>query len=202
MSRVIDYFLAPHSPWTYLGHERFVAIAREAGATVRPIPIDLLKLFSVSGGLPLSQRPAQRQAYRLLELRRFSRHLGMPMHVEPTFFPVVPHAAARLIIAVDEADGAEAALRLTGALLRAVWEQQRDIADAATLTAILGEQALPAERLARSAADDIGARYDANTQRAIDASLFGAPSYVIDGELFWGQDRLDFVQRALATDRP
>ncbi|SFR71571.1 carboxymethylenebutenolidase [Mitsuaria sp. PDC51] len=202
MSRVIDYFLAPHSPWTYLGHERFVAIAREAGATVRPIPIDLLKLFSVSGGLPLSQRPAQRQAYRLLELRRFSRHLGMPMHVEPTFFPVVPHAAARLIIAVDEADGAEAALRLTGALLRAVWEQQRDIADAATLTAILGEQALPAERLARSAADDIGARYDANTQRAIDASLFGAPSYVIDGELFWGQDRLDFVQRALAADRP
>lgn len=201
MSRVIDYFLAPHSPWTYLGHERFVAIAREAGATVRPIPIDLLKLFSVSGGLPLSQRPAQRQAYRLLELRRFSRHLGMPMHVEPTFFPVVPHAAARLIIAVDEADGAEAALRLTGALLRAVWEQQRDIADAATLTAILGEQALPAERLARSAADDIGARYDANTQRAIDASLFGAPSYVIDGELFWGQDRLDFVQRALAADR-
>ena len=202
MSRVIDYFLAPHSPWTYLGHERFVAIAREAGATVRPIPIDLLKLFSVSGGLPLSQRPAQRQAYRLLELRRFSRHLGMPMHVEPTFFPVVPHAAARLIIAVDEADGAEAALRLTGALLRAVWEQQRDIADAATLTAILSEQALPAERLARSAADDIGARYDANTQRAIDASLFGAPSYVIDGELFWGQDRLDFVQRALAADRP
>lgn len=202
MSRVIDYFLAPHSPWTYLGHERFVAIAREAGATVRPIPIDLLKLFSVSGGLPLSQRPAQRQAYRLLELRRFSRHLGMPMHVEPTFFPVVPHTAARLIIAVDEADGAEAALRLTGALLRAVWEQQRDIADAATLTAILGEQALPAERLARSAADDIGARYDANTQRAIDASLFGAPSYVIDGELFWGQDRLDFVQRALAADRP
>jgi 2-hydroxychromene-2-carboxylate isomerase len=202
VSRVIDYFLAPHSPWTYLGHERFVAIAREAGATVRPIPIDLLKLFSVSGGLPLSQRPAQRQAYRLLELRRFSRHLGMPMHVEPTFFPVVPHAAARLIIAVDEADGAEAALRLTGALLRAVWEQQRDIADAATLTAILGEQALPAERLARSAADDIGARYDANTQRAIDASLFGAPSYVIDGELFWGQDRLDFVQRALAADRP
>ncbi|MGN7875385.1 2-hydroxychromene-2-carboxylate isomerase [Roseateles sp. 22389] len=201
MSRVIDYFLAPHSPWTYLGHERFVAIAREAGATVRPIPIDLLKLFSVSGGLPLSQRPAQRQAYRLLELRRFSRHLGMPMHVEPTFFPVVPHTAARLIIAVDEADGAEAALRLTGALLRAVWEQQRDIADAATLTAILGEQALPAERLARSAADDIGARYDANTQRAIDASLFGAPSYVIDGVLFWGQDRLDFVQRALAADR-
>lgn len=201
MSRVIDYFLAPHSPWTYLGHERFAAIAREAGATVRLIPIDLLKLFAVSGGLPLAQRPAQRQAYRLLELRRFSRHLGMPMHVEPLHFPVVPHTAARLVIAVDQADGAQAAMRLTGALLRAVWEQQRDIADAATLTAILGEQGLSAERLARANDDDIGAQYDANTQRAIDASLFGAPSYVIDGELFWGQDRLDFVQRALADDR-
>jgi carboxymethylenebutenolidase len=199
VSRVIDYFFAPHSPWTYLGHERFAAIAREAGATVRLIPIDLLKLFEVSGGLPLSQRPKQRQAYRLLELRRFSTHLGMPMHVEPAFFPVVPHKAARLVIAVDQADGPGAAMRVTGALLRAVWEQQRDIADDATLTDILAEQSLPAERLARSAEADIGAQYEANTQRAIDASLFGAPSYVIDGELFWGQDRLDFVRRALAT---
>jgi 2-hydroxychromene-2-carboxylate isomerase len=199
VSRVIDYFFAPHSPWTYLGHERFAAIAREAGATVRLIPVDLLKLFAVSGGLPLPQRPPQRQAYRLLELRRFSQHLGMPMNVEPTFFPVAPHQAARLIIAVDQADGADAAMRLTGALLRAVWEQQRDIADDVTLTALLGEQGLPAERLTRAAEDDIGAQYDANTQRAIDASLFGAPSYVIDGELFWGQDRLDFVQRELAN---
>ncbi|MDH0867338.1 2-hydroxychromene-2-carboxylate isomerase [Mitsuaria sp. GD03876] len=201
MSRVIDYFLAPHSPWTYLGHERFAAIAREAGATVRLIPIDLLKLFEVSGGLPLAQRPPQRQAYRLLELRRFSTHLGMPMHVEPTHFPVVPHKAARLVIAVDQADGADAAMRLTGALLRAVWEQQRDIADDATLTAILAEHDLPAARLARAAEDDIGARYEANTRRAIEAGLFGAPSYVIDGELFWGQDRLDFVQRALKDAR-
>ncbi|OWQ83353.1 2-hydroxychromene-2-carboxylate isomerase [Roseateles aquatilis] len=201
MSRVIDYYLAPHSPWTYLGHERFAAIARETGATVRLIPIDLLKLFEVSGGLPLAQRPAQRQAYRLLELGRFSRHLGMPMHVEPRHFPVAPHKAARLVIAVDEADGADAAMGLTGALLRAVWEQQRDIADDGTLLAILAERELPAERLARSQDEDIGARYDANTRQAIAAGLFGAPSYVIDGELFWGQDRLDFVRRALVADR-
>ncbi|OWQ44450.1 2-hydroxychromene-2-carboxylate isomerase [Roseateles sp. L2-2] len=200
MSRVIDYFFAPISPWTYLGHERFAAIARDAGATVRLIPIDLIKLFAVSGGLPLAQRPAQRQAYRLLELRRFSKHLGLPMNVEPACFPVQPHKAARLIIAVDQADGADAAMRVTGALLRAVWEQQRDIADDATLTAILGEQGLAAERLVRSTDDDIGAQYDANTQRAIDAALFGAPSYVLDGELFWGQDRLDFLQRALKSE--
>ena len=200
MSRIIDYFFAPISPWTYLGHERFAAIARDAGATVRLIPIDLIKLFAVSGGLPLAQRPPQRQAYRLLELRRFSQHLGLPMNVEPACFPVAPHKAARLIIAVDQADGADAAMRLTGALLRAVWEQQRDIADDTTLTAILGEQGLAAERLVRSTADDIGAQYDANTQRAIDAALFGAPSYVLDGELFWGQDRLDFLQRALKSE--
>ncbi|MBO9686007.1 2-hydroxychromene-2-carboxylate isomerase [Roseateles chitosanitabidus] len=200
MSRVVDYYFAPHSPWTYLGHERFAALAREAGATVRLIPIDLLQLFEVSGGLPLAQRPPQRQAYRLLELTRFSRHLGMPMHVEPRHFPVVPHAAARLVIAVDQADGTDAAMRLTGALLRAVWEQQRDIADDATLTALLAEQDLDAARLARSREADIAARYDANTRAAIDARLFGAPSYVIDGELFWGQDRLDFVRRALLPD--
>ena len=151
MSRVIDYFFAPISPWTYLGHERFAAIARDAGATVRLIPIDLIKLFAVSGGLPLAQRPPQRQAYRLLELRRFSQHLGLPMNVEPACFPVAPHKAARLIIAVDQADGADAAMRLTGALLRAVWEQERDIADDATLSAILTEQGLSAERLSRAA---------------------------------------------------
>jgi 2-hydroxychromene-2-carboxylate isomerase len=105
--------------------------------------------------------------------------------------------ASRLIIAVDLQDGVDAAMRLSGAVFTAVWEQQRDIADASTLAALLAENGLDAGRLAESRSDAVQQRYEGNTQAAMDAGVFGAPSYVIDGEIFWGQDRLDFVQRRL-----
>ncbi|MBP6853079.1 MAG: DsbA family protein, partial [Rhodoferax sp.] len=97
-----------------------------------------------------------------------------------------------------QADGADAALGLTGAILRAVWEQERDIADAAVLAELLQVCGLGTARLQEAQAQAVQARYDANTQEAIDDGIFGAPTYRIDGELFWGQDRLDFVARTLA----
>jgi 2-hydroxychromene-2-carboxylate isomerase len=194
----IDYYLAPISPWTYLGHERFARIAAAAGATVRVLPMDLGKVFPVSGGLPLGQRAPQRQAYRLVELARFRDALGLPMNIKPKHFPVSGDPASRLIIAVDAADGATAAMDITGRVLRAVWAEERDASDAATLAALLAEAGLPAERLQASLAPEVQARYERNTQQAIEAGVFGSPSYVIDGEIFWGQDRLDFVERRLA----
>lgn len=197
MSHTIDYYFAPQSPWTYLGHARFVALARAAGATVRVLPADLGAVFSVSGGLPLGKRAPQRQAYRLVELRRFSQYLGLPMNIQPRYFPVAGDDAARLIITVNQHDGTDAALALSGAVFRACWEQQRDMADAATLAALLAECGLPAQRLDQAREPGVQARYEANTRQAIDAGVFGAPSYVINGEIFWGQDRLDFVERHL-----
>ncbi len=202
MSIRIDYFLAPQSPWTYLGHSRFVQIARDAGASVRVLPVDLGAVFPVSGGLPLGQRAPQRQAYRLVDLRRFADHLGMPLTLQPRFFPVAGDDAGRLIHAVDQHDGADAALRLTGAILAAVWTQERNIADAGVLAALLQEQGLPAERLGQSTQAPVQARYEAATRQAIEAGVFGAPSYVVDGEIFWGQDRLDFLERRLSAARP
>ena len=202
MAQTIDYYFVPISPWTYLGHARFTSIAAAAGATVRVLPVDIGgSVFPVSGGLPLSKRPPQRQAYRLLELKRFSEHLGLPLNLHPKHFPVASDDAARLIIAVDMHDGSEAAMKLTGAVLAAVWAEERNISDAAVLAALLAEQGLPAQRLADSRAEAVQQRFDADTQRAIDIGIFGAPSYVIDGEIFWGQDRLDFVQRRLAGAR-
>jgi len=195
MALTVDYYLAPQSPWTYLGHERFVRMAAEAGATVKLHVVDLGKVFPVSGGLPLGQRAPQRQAYRLLELARWRDALGLPLNVQPKFFPVPGAAAARLIVAVDKADGTPAALALAGRVLAAVWAQERDIANPATLAEVLAESGLPASRLDESAG--LQPVCDAHTQAAIAAGVFGAPSYAIDGELFWGQDRLDFVQRRL-----
>ena len=199
MSITIDYFFAPVSPWTYLGHERFVRIAADAGAAVRVIPVDLGgKIFPVSGGLPLAKRAPQRQAYRFVELARFRDWLGVPLNLKPRFFPANGDAAARLIIAVDQADGAAAALQLTGRLLAATWAQERDVADLATLAELLAECGLAAQRADDARAPEVQATYERNTQQAIDAGVFGSPSYVVDAEIFWGQDRLDFLQRRLA----
>lgn len=201
MSILVDYYLAPQSPWTYLGHARFVAMAREAGAQVRLRPTDLGQVFPVSGGLPLPKRAPQRQAYRLVELARWRDHLGIALNVQPTFFPVQGDDAARLIIACDRHDGTDAALGLAGAVLTACWAQERDIASAATLAELLAECGLPARRLDDARDPAVQQAYQANTQAAIDAGVFGAPSWVVDGELFWGQDRLDFLQRRLQSLR-
>ena len=197
MPHTIDYYLAPQSPWTYLGHNRFVQMAADAGATVRVKPADIGQVFAVSGGLPLAKRPAQRQAYRLMELARWRDFLAVPLNVKPRFFPVPGDDASRLIIAVDLADGAAAALKIAGALMAAVWAQERDIADPATRAALLAECGLAAARADDARAPEVQAVYERHTQEAIDAQVFGAPSYVLGGEIFWGQDRLDFLQRRL-----
>jgi carboxymethylenebutenolidase len=199
LSHHVDYYFAPQSPWTYLGHDRFARMARDSGAGLRVLPVDFGRIFPLSGGLPLAKRAAQRQAYRLVELRRFSEQLQLPLTLHPRFFPVAPDDAARLITAVDQQDGTDAAMALTGATLRAVWAQERNIADAQTLGQLLAECGLPAVRLEESRSAPVEARYQAHTQEAIDAGVFGAPTYCVDGELFWGQDRLDFVQRRLQT---
>jgi carboxymethylenebutenolidase len=200
MPVTIDYYFAPQSPWTYLGHERFAAIARLAAATVNVRPVDYGRIFPLSGGLPLPKRAPQRQAYRLVELRRFSEHLGVPLTLQPKHFPVSADPAARLIHAVDAADGADAAMRLAGRILRACWAEERDIADAGTLAALLSEAGVASSRLDESAGTTAQQRYDVATQRAIENGVFGAPSYVLDGEIFWGQDRLDFLARRLGVD--
>ncbi len=197
MPATIDYYFATVSPWAFLGHARFVAIAQAAGATVRVKPVDLGVIFPVSGGLPLAKRAPQRQAYRLVELRRFSSLLGIPLHPQPAHFPVDGNDAARLILAADTAHGPAAALDLAHRVGRAIWAEQRNVADRATLAALVAEAGLPDSLLHPAAMDAADARYAACTAEARELGVFGAPTYVIDGELFWGQDRLDFVERRL-----
>lgn len=198
MTKLIDYYFTPVSPFTYLGHDRFVAIARKHGATIAVKAINLGDVFPVSGGLPLSKRAPQRQAYRLVELKRWSEYLNMPINIQPKFFPVNGDLAAAWILAAEEQGNAQA-LTLTGAVGRAIWAQERDVAAESTLRDIASEQGLDAAALGRRAASaEIGARYKALTQEAIARQVFGAPTYVYRDELFWGQDRLDFLTLALA----
>ncbi len=202
MSHAIDYYFTPASPWTYLGHARFSAIAKAAGATVRVRPIDFGAVFPVSGGLPLGKRAPQRQAYRLIDLARISRHLDVELNTRPKFFPVACDDAAKLIIATDLHDGTERAMALCATVFAAVWVQERNIADPKVLEALSAECGLAPRRCDQAQSQAVQERYEDYTQQAIDSQVFGAPSYVLEGEIFWGQDRLDFLERALRHQPP
>jgi len=198
MDKRVDYYFATISPFMYLGHERLVAIARRHGASIAVKPVNFAEIFPVSGGLPLAKRAPQRQAYRLAELRRWSEHLGIPLNLQPRFFPVNGDRAAHWILAAGERDPAHA-LAFTGAVGRAIWREERDVSDGATLAELARSLRLDAAALAeRAASAEIAARYKALTDEAIRRQVFGAPTYVYRDELFWGQDRLDFLDRALA----
>jgi 2-hydroxychromene-2-carboxylate isomerase len=196
--QIVQYYFAPPSPWSYLGHKRFADILERAGAEVAVKPADMGRVFSVSGGLPLAKRPPQRQAYRLQELRRWSEFLKMPLNLNPKFFPVSGDPASCLIIAANTAYGSQAAMNLTGAIMRAVWVEERNIADPDVLTTIANTLEMDGKQLLQaSETPTVQAEYVRNTDEAIAASVFGAPWYIVGEESFWGQDRLGFVARAL-----
>jgi 2-hydroxychromene-2-carboxylate isomerase len=197
MSKTVDYFISPMSPWTYLGHPRFTAMCALHNAEVRIKPIDVMKVFAASGGVPVKQRPLQRQAYRMMELKRWRDYLGVPLTLEPKFFPYAADTASLLIIAADKVAGTSAAMRLAFAFLRGCWAEERNCADPTTIDAIVTGERLDISQL-QSLANETKRAYETYTQEAIARNVFGVPSYMIGDELYWGQDRLEFVERALA----
>jgi len=188
--------MAPSSPWTYLGHQRLLDLCAARSIPIRMMPIDLGKVFPQSGGLPLPQRAPQRQTYRLVELARWRDVTGLPLNVQPRFFPVSGDDAALVLIGAQLHHGDLAALDLAGRVLRAVWAEERNIADPQVMAALIAEAGLNAAAIA-ARRHDASARYEAHTQEAIARQVFGAPWYVWRDEPFWGQDRLDLLERAL-----
>ncbi|CAN5313153.1 2-hydroxychromene-2-carboxylate isomerase [soil metagenome] len=196
MPKTCEYYFAPHSPWTYLGHARFVELAKSNNVQVDLKPFDIGKVFNASGGLPLAKRAPQRQAYRILELRRWSYFLQIPLNVQPQFFPVDGEAAAKIIIATQLAHGNDAALELSGSIMRALWSEEKNIADADTLASLAFDCEHDGKALLKSSETaSVQAEYDRFTDEALAANVFGSPWYVVEGESFWGQDRLDFLAR-------
>lgn len=197
MPLTVAYYFTPSSPWTYLGHDRFLRIAAATGATIIPKPVDYVRIFPASGGLPLKQRPQQRLAYRMSELKRWRDHLNLPLNLEPRYFPVNANPGALLLIAA-QVHGTPAVMRLAGELLRACWVGERNIAEPSELLAAADAAGLDGKSLlAASTSAETQATYTALTDEAIQQKVFGAPTWEVEGELFWGQDRLEFLERAL-----
>jgi 2-hydroxychromene-2-carboxylate isomerase len=199
MPAPVDYYMTPVSPFTYMGHERFRTICRNHKVQVNLRVMDLGKVFPVSGGLALKDRPPQRRAYRMMELKRWREFLNLPLTLEPKFFPVSAEASATLVLAVLQRHGTDTALDIAGDCLRAIWTEDRDISSRDTLREIVKARGLDADGLLTQAASaEIAAVYIMHSQEAIARGVFGSPTFVYKDELFWGQDRLDFLDRALA----
>jgi 2-hydroxychromene-2-carboxylate isomerase len=197
MTKQLTVYYALQSPWTYLGWARLRELVARSGASADYRPIQIAPVFEASGTLILAQRPRQRQAYRLMELRRWREHLGVPLNLQPKHFPVDEALAARMAIAHRQRGGDIAAF--SQAMMTAVWAEERDLADRAPLLQIAREQGADGPALLEAAEQPaVREEYDANTRAAIDQGVFGLPTFVIGDELFWGQDRLDFVARTLA----
>jgi 2-hydroxychromene-2-carboxylate isomerase len=198
MAVTIDYYLSLNSPWTYMGSALFGEIAKRNGATVNVKPARFGPIFEKTGGLPLPKRSPERQAYRLVELKRWREVRNIPLTVQPKYFPSDDSQATRLVIAAKLAG--KDAHKLSLELGRALWEREESLADAAATSAAATRAGLDAAALRASGPADaeLDKLYDQYTQDALAAGVFGAPSYVLpSGEIFWGQDRLELLERAL-----
>ena len=196
----IDYYFSLSSPWAYIGHKLFREVVATYGLKVNHKPVVLVDLFSETGGLPLVKRHPVRQRYRMLELQRWRDKRGLNFHFQPKHAPLNARLADGLVIAAIEAGhDPDPFLRRAFA---GVWEDQLDLADAATLVRLADASGLPGQALMeRSATDEISQKYEQNRQDALSVDVFGSPAYVLDGEVFWGQDRIELLADALKSGR-
>lgn len=195
----IEYFFTLVSPWTFIGDPILREIAAKTDAKIEHVPVNLGRVFEVSGGLPLAKRSDQRKALRMQELKRWRSYRGIEFNLEPKFFPASDKKAAAVVIAAQQAghDVGE----LCYAFMRAVWAEEKNVADPDTIVAIADACGFDGSELLGKASDPaINDKWESNTDRAIAAGVMGSPFYIVDGEhRFWGQDRLEFVERQLVS---
>jgi 2-hydroxychromene-2-carboxylate isomerase len=201
MSRTLDYYFSLVSPWAYIGHAPFMDIAARHGLSINYKPVFLGRVFAETGGLPLAQRHPARQRYRLLELQRWRDRRGLSFNISPKHWPFDVTMADRFVIAINLAHAdPDPFLRRAYA---AVWEEERNLADPLVLAELAEQAGLDSNTLlevAQGTASEV--IYALNLENAVGGDVFGSPAYVLDGEVFWGQDRLDLLDDALTSGRP
>jgi 2-hydroxychromene-2-carboxylate isomerase len=200
MSRQIDYYFSLQSPWAYIGHKVFREVVSTYGLKVNHKPVVLVDLFSETGGLPLLKRHPVRQRYRMVELQRWRDKRGLKFHLQPKYSPFNARLADGVVIAAIEA-GYDPDPLLRRAF-PAVWEDELNLADPDEVAKLANAAGLPGQQLVeRSGSEAISAAYEQNRQDALAADVFGSPVYVLEGEVFWGQDRIELLADALKSGR-
>jgi 2-hydroxychromene-2-carboxylate isomerase len=200
MPRTIDYYFTLNSPWAFLGHKPFLDIAKQAGVTINYKPVDLGEVFPHTGGLPLPKRHPARQKYRILELQRWREARGVALKINPKHWPFPVATANRTVVAVTQsgADPGPYAQRA----FEGVWIKDEDLGQDDKLVALLTECGHDgAKMLASAKSDAVGKIYADTATEAVERNVIGSPCYVLDGEVFWGQDRLGLLEAALKSGR-
>ena len=196
----IDYYFWHMSDWAFLGHPRLEQIADRQGVSIDYRPVDLPHIYTRTGGILLPLRSKERQDYRFFELRRFREQLGIPLNLEPKFFPVSAELASCVTIAAKRRGLLLG--RLVPAMMRAVWAEDRDVSDPLTVAEVATAAGFDGGALvSEAAAEDVKAEYRRYTEEAIGRGVFGSPFYFFEGERFWGQDRLEQLERAIEKAR-
>ncbi len=200
MARQIDYYFALYSPWSYLGHKALLEIVVKNKARLVYKPTPLVGLFAETGGQVLSQRHEVRQRYRWVELQRWRDKRGVPLKLQPKFWPYASTLADRCVLALNGIQ--HDPNTFVTLAYKACWEKDLNLADETIIASLLMASGLKApEILAAANSPAVEAAYEQNKVDAAAAGVFGAPSYVLDGEVFWGQDRLDLLDEALSSGR-
>jgi 2-hydroxychromene-2-carboxylate isomerase len=200
MTRKIDYYFSVASPWAFLGHTPFMAIAEGHKLNINFKPVLLGPIFDQTGGLPLPKRHPVRQRYRLVEMQRWREKRGVTLNLKPAHVPFDPSLADRMAIAIVMS-GQDPANYLTRALA-GIWQEEKNLGDPAVIAACANAAGLNGAALIETAqATSTEAIYLLNRENAVEAGVFGSPSFVVDGEVFWGQDRLDLLDDMLTSSR-
>lgn len=197
MSESIDAYYWINSDWAYFGGPRLKEMGKRYGLTVNHRPIDLTTVYARTGGIKLPYRSAERKNYRLIEMRRFSEILGMPINLEPKHFGVTGHLPSFFVIAAEQM-GHDVA-DLTQAIMTAIWVEDRNTEDDQTLVDIGNSVGLDGTAILATAKDPrTELTYMKYTNEAISRGVWGAPFYFFRDEPFWGQDRLEMLDRTIA----
>ena len=196
---IVDYYYSHLSPFAYLGHNVLLDLAQQSGLTINYKPLNVLKVFSETGGLPLSQRNPSRLAYRTVELKRWREVRGLELNIEARYFPTSPELSDRTAITLAESGGDVG--RFSALVFSAIWSMDKDIADKEVIADLIAQVGSDPEDVFQRL-DSSALLYEQFTREAIECGVFGAPAYVLNGEIFWGQDRLDLLQQAAQSNRP
>ena len=192
----IDYFFFTLSPFTYLAGDGVEKIAAKHGATITYKPMALMKVFEATGGTPPAQRHVSRQVYRMQELSRVAKMNGMPINPQPAHFPTNPAPSSYALIAAQGTGGGDVGAYLRD-ILKAVWAEEKDVAQDDVVKAALEANGFDGG-LVDSGMMTGAEIFEKNTEEAIQRNVFGSPSYVVGDEIFWGQDRLSYLDAYLS----
>ena len=194
--KTVYYYHALSSPWAYLGWPEFKTLIEkyDLNVVVRPT-----RIVPANGGVPLRSRPQPRQDYHAVELDRWRKRHNMPLVLKPKYYPTNNEFSARMVIAADTLG--LPSLELSHALLRALWSEEKDVTDPAVRIAVANSLDLDGEKLQKMEDEpEIVQAWLDSHEEATSRGVFGTPTWIYKDVLYWGQDRLNFLDEALSED--